>query len=178
MRILGFSLLIAVLAVGFIVMKSIITLPVIQSVASPSQTATADTRIDELLAQVADLERELDEAPRAQPVVLPASEAAPPEAAVAVESCVTQKHDFNASVPSSVDVSDGHLLVASFFQPGQPEQVSVLSPGTWRNDAGWTFGAAWDYQNCPQERVMNEAQSHALRRSGNFLGVDQGLSRN
>jgi hypothetical protein len=117
------------------------------------------------------------EVEQAAPPLPPAREPDSPPPAVTAEDCYAPKRDYNTSVPSTLSVPPGHLMVASFFRPGEPEQVSVLTAGTWRNSSGWTFGVTFDYPNCPLERVISEAQGHANRRGGNFLGVDQGFSR-
>src|SRR5690606_13376957 len=83
--------------------------------------------------------------PARQAVQVVDQPAAPPPA----ENCFAPKVDFNSSIPATLSVADGHLLVASFFRPGEPEQVSVLPPGIWRNTSGWTFGVTFEYsQNC------------------------------
>lgn len=84
--------------------------------------------------------------------------------------------DYNRTVPETLVVPDGHLMVASFFYPDQPELVTVLTPGTWSNVNGYTFGVTYDYTNCPQEKVVADAQAHAARRGGEYLGINEAFS--
>ena len=71
----------------------------------------------------------------------------------------------------------GHVFVASFFN-GPPEQVTILSSGVWRNDQGWTFGVTYDYSTeCPMDRIEREAQIHANKRNGVYLGHDQAFTK-
>jgi hypothetical protein len=113
--------------------------------------------------------------------IAPAQPSSPMQAANSVapsqEDCFAPKHDYNTSIPAALTVPDGPLLVASFFRPSDTERVAVLTPGTWHNTSGWTFGVTFDYPNCPLERVVAEANAHAARRGGSFLGVDVGFSR-
>jgi hypothetical protein len=158
MRAVGLLLLVVILVVGYRALTSSPSVIVVSG--APPQATTPSS------------------APPANPALTAAvdSSNAPGNAAPSMDGCFAPAHDYNASIPDAIIVPPGHLLVASFFRPGQPEQATVLTPGTWRNDAGWTFGVTFDYPRCPQDRVEREAAAHAGRRGGAYLGVDQGFS--
>jgi hypothetical protein len=107
----------------------------------------------------------------------PITPTAPIPTGTAIPSCQATATDYDTTVPAGFDVPAGHLLVVSFFRPGEPEQVTVLTAGTWRNADGFTLGTTYDYPGCPLDRVEGEARDHAQRRGGAYLGVDQAFAR-
>jgi hypothetical protein len=167
MRLIGVLLLIAVLVVGFGVFKAA------PSSEAPVVLPAPDPQVAELEAQLAVLRAELrEELEEREPLPLEyrgepgegerrAEEPGPALLAQEAEprrahGCVATPGNGHGSSPT-LTVADGHLLSVQWYADGGRQEQSVLPAGRWTPNAGVRVGAHWEYPDCPEETVVNQA---------------------